>query len=104
MIARSPSQPDRPFHGLWSLREVIELKIKPFLDAQDVLVNCSTLLHAGHGNRFADGVGARWRTSLIGHISSLLSQMQSDEFALCRKAAERLIDELKTQDNPLRIA
>lgn len=100
MIALRPSPHDHPSYGLWGLQEVIELKIKPFLDAQDVLVNCSALLHAGHGNRFPQGLSAEWRSSLIDQFLPLLEQLRGDDFALCRKAAERLIETLKTQRDP----
>jgi hypothetical protein len=103
MNALSPSLTDRPFYGLWSLWDMIELKIKPFLDAQDVLVNCSALLHAGHGNRFPQGVDTKWRAGLIGQFLPLMEQLRGDEFALCRRAAERLIETLRTNDDPTQI-
>ena len=101
-VALGPSHLDRPSYGLWSLWEVIELKIKPFLDAQDVLVNCSALLHAGHGRHFSDGVGAKWRESLIEHLQPVVEQLRSDEFAFCRRAGERLIETLNQERDRIR--
>lgn len=79
---------------------MIELKIKPFLDAHDVIVNCSAILHAGNGDRFPDGVGAKWRESLTENLLPLMGQLKADEFALCRKAGERLIETLKSETDP----
>src|SRR5258708_7955325 len=46
MNAHSPSQPDRPFHGLWSLWDMFELKAGAFYDAATHLSSLSSWIGA----------------------------------------------------------
>jgi hypothetical protein len=83
---------------------MIDLKLRPFIVAQDVLTNWSAMLHAGNGNRFPDGVPTSQRKLAVEHLTPLLDELSQDEFALCRLGLERLLVTLCTPgSNPGRI-
>src|SRR5690349_3199814 len=82
---------------------MIEFKIKPFLDAQDVLVQFSMMLHAGGGSRYPNGVGEEQRQHLAQQLLPLMEQLEAQEFALCRRAAERLLRTLERERRPEQI-
>ena len=83
---------------------MLELPLKPFLDLQDVVANWSSILHAGNGRHFPDGVGEKGREGLTEIIEPLVEQLRrSDEFKMCRMAAERLVETLKDETDPHQI-
>ena len=83
---------------------MIQFKIKPFLYAQDILVNASTVLHYGKGSKFPNGVNASTREEITEQIEPLVARLAGDEFLLCRRAAERLLETLQTERDPIKIA
>ena len=75
---------------LWSLRQVIEFKAKPFIDAQDILVQMSLLMHS-EDNRFFPNVHDIHKNDLRRHVGFLINQFDDLHLSLCKKAAERLL-------------
>ena len=78
---------------------MIDFKIKPLLDAQDVLANWSSLLHA-RKDIFSDGVANKGREGLIANLAPLRNQLSAPEFAMCRLGLERLIETLRHETDP----
>ena len=81
---------------------MIEFKIKPLLDVQDVLATWSMVIH----NRPADSgpVRREQRDTLTEQIKPLMEQLDTDEFKLCKRGAERLIETLDKHGDSVRIA
>jgi hypothetical protein len=92
------------FRRLWSLREMIEFKLKPFIDVQDTLVQWSMLLHSNEGYRQGDPVSAKLREELGGLLRPLMEQLTAHKFDMCRQGGERLIKTLETREDAVRIA
>jgi hypothetical protein len=98
-------QPRRPSpqlipttHGLWSLWDMYELKLKAFVDVQDLIVQWSTMLH-NEDRRFFPKVNDHNKGQLTAQMGELLGQLLPGEFDMCRKAAERLLTTLaRTND------
>ena len=89
---------------LWSLWDMINLKIKPLIDVQDTLVQWSMLLHNNHGYRQGDPVSEKLRKELAALLGPLMEQLGTHEFEMCRRGGERLIKTLEVYDDPVRIA
>ena len=84
MSALSPSQSDRPFHGLWGLWEMYELKIKPLLKMQDLLVQWSVLLQN------IENVADQSRHEFATRIEALYCDLPEADFDICRRGLDRL--------------
>jgi len=82
---------------LWSVWEMIDLKLKLFLGAEDIL-NYWSYRFSGRGALFPEGVGENEREEMIENIKPLVEQLRGDEFALCRKAGDRLVEILETDE------
>jgi hypothetical protein len=82
---------------------MIEFKIKPFLDVQDILVQWSQLLHNNSRYLQGDSVSAKLRKELADLLKPLMVQLNAPEFAMCRQGGERLIRTLETREDPVRI-
>jgi hypothetical protein len=87
---------------LWSLWDMYELRIKPFIDVQDVLVQWSLHLHS-QSKSFYPRVHDRHRTDLTAQIGRLMPQLLPGEFDMCRKAVERLLTRLENTDDAILI-
>lgn len=88
---------------LWSLRDMIKIEIRPFLDAQDLAVQWSFLLH-NESERFAGGVSVKARTEFAENLRPVLAELASEEAEMCRRGVERVIEELARTGNPPEIA
>jgi len=76
-------------HGLWSLWDMIQFRVKPIIDIQDVLVQLSVLMHSRDPKVFP-AFHDRNKMELVALIDEVLPELASSEFLMCRKAAERL--------------
>ena len=74
---------------MWSLNEMIELKIKPLIDAQDVLAQMSVLMHS-NDNRLVPELDDVNKDDLRRHIDNISKEMASSEFDMCLKGLNRL--------------
>ena len=73
---------------LWSLWDMFNLRLKPFIDTQDVIVQWSVNLHNGRGN-----LPTPSRQEMARRVrDELLPQIQVPEFDMCRLSAERLCE------------
>src|SRR5258708_5773206 len=89
---------------LWSLWEMIELHIRPFLAMQDVLVQWSVHLRSA-GGHFAKQVPERNRVAMRKQRhDELLPELAAAEFDMCRRGAERLLDTLSRESRPAEIS
>lgn len=80
---------------------MLELKLKPFLDAQDLIVTWSLMLHgSGVYVRFPDGVPVISREDLAARLRPLMEQLTGHEFEFCRLGGERLLESLQREDRP----
>lgn len=92
---RRPSQDiPRHSHGLWSLWDMHEFRIKPLIDAMDVLVNCSAMIHSEHP-KIHPKVSDKSRTQIAEYVEKLVATFTAPEFEMCRKGAERLLRTLQ---------
>ncbi|MCB2106457.1 MAG: hypothetical protein KDE14_02095, partial [Rhodobacteraceae bacterium] len=86
---------ERQSRRLWSLWEMFNLKLKPFLDAQDVIVYG----HAYISRMREDVVPDETRHSIARQLRPLIDQLQGiSDFDLCRTACESLARILTTQN------
>jgi len=79
-----------------------ELRIKPFIDMQDLLTQWSLNLHSKTQN-FFPRVSNHHRTALTAQMGRLMPELIPGEFDMCRVAAERLIKTLGQTDDHLKI-
>jgi hypothetical protein len=80
---------------------MIDLKMKPFVGATDLLTQWSLLLHgSGAAYRYPNGVPKESRDELAKQLRPLMEQLTAHEFNLCRLGGERLLDSLKTEARP----
>jgi hypothetical protein len=97
--ARRPSH-DIPSvsHGLWSLWDMITFRIKPFLDIQDTLTRLAQLIGSQH-SKFYPRVNEKARNDMKRHLAGIMPELALDEFSMCRKGAERLINTIENTDD-----
>lgn len=74
-----------------------EFRIKPLIETIDVLVNCSGMIHSHHP-RIHPRVGDAARNDIRKYVEDIIPQLEQSELSMCRKAAERLLDVVKTSD------
>lgn len=89
-----------PAKQLWGLWDMFNLRLKPLIDTQDVIVQWSVNLH----NR-RDNVAPAARKEMKRRIrEELLPQLQAPEFAMCRVSAERLCETVERTGNRTEVA
>lgn len=82
---------------------IARLKIKPFLDIQDTLVQWSMLLHNDRGYRDGKKVSVELRNNLRELLSPLMEELNAHEFEMCQRGCRRLINVLDEHDDAGRV-
>jgi hypothetical protein len=74
-----------------------EFRIKPLIDAVDVLVNVSAMIHSKHP-RVHPTVGDQARQDVCKYLEEIVPQFAKSDLDLCCRGAERLLATLKKTD------
>lgn len=77
---------------------MFKFKVKPFIEAQDVLVQWSFLLESQNFNMWPE-VSDLNRNEMKERLEKLIEEMTSSEFEMCRKGAIRLHSTLDRTNN-----
>src|SRR5579859_7044849 len=104
-LGTGEGQPAFPFWEtcrLRSLQEMIELEVKPFLEAQDLLVQWSVILHS-NDKRIRGGVNAASRQTVSEQIKPLLGHVERLGFDMCARGVERCLATLARTADPVEI-
>jgi hypothetical protein len=99
---RCPS-PLRPIpHGLWSLWDMHEFRMKLLIEAVDVVVNCSGMIHSKHPKLHPE-VSKFTRDDIANYVELLVPQLARAELDMCQIGAERLLKALKTTGQSIQL-
>lgn len=79
-------------YGLWSFQDMQKIYAKPLLDMQDLLVQWSIV---GRTSSAKYLIADKNKEEFLGYLDKLISELQLPEFKLCKKAAQRLSDNIK---------
>lgn len=79
-----------------------EFHIKPLIDAMDVLVNCSAMIHSEHP-KIHPKVADKTRKEIAEYIGKLVPVLTAPDFEMCRKGVERLLRTLEESNLSYRI-
>lgn len=96
-LAPSWPEPGR----LWSLWDMLEFKVKPFLDIQDQMAQWAYLISNDPRNK--DTVMESMRTSMVECLLPFGEYLNSYGFDMCSVAAERLIGTLNSSNDSRQI-
>ena len=80
---------DRPGR-LWSLWDMINFRVKPLVGAQDLLVQCSILMHS-NDKRFCPRLPDMNKNTLRQSMNDLRIELAAPEFDMCRKGVDRVM-------------
>ena len=97
MLAPSPSQPEqfRPFHGLWSLWDMMELKAKPFVNAVRALAVVEEVLRIGGGEELKAKTSSATAKRVVPALGEFVDACVALGADVSKMAAEELIEKLE---------
>jgi hypothetical protein len=91
---RCPSRQKPTPYGLWSLWDMHEFRVKVLIDAMDVLVNCSGMIHSRHPKIYP-AISTKARADLSRFVERLIPQLAQAELDMCQKGAEKVLKVLQ---------
>jgi hypothetical protein len=74
-----------------------EFRLKLLIEAMDVLVNCSGMIHSHHP-RLHPRVGTRTRKDIERYLEELIPQLTQADLDMCLRGAARLLNTVKETD------
>jgi len=95
--ALCPSRPDRPFHGLWSLWDMLELDAGSFYHVTTRLASLRAFLDAKR-HESSIGIIESVRASLQSDVADLLDHLDILNARVSRVAANELAQELRFEN------
>lgn len=73
---------------------MINFRIKPLLNTQDLLVQCSVLMHS-NDKRLCPNVPESNKAAIRESMSKILPELAAPEFTMCRKGVDRVLATLE---------
>jgi hypothetical protein len=95
VTALGPSQPDRPFHGLWSLWDMLRIFGKPFVDATSLIGQLIAWVQTQKFSSFND----KGKKEITDVLDKLIDQAKALGLPLTTISADRLRSEINKQNS-----